>query len=398
MDDLHPLDLLEIDTDLPAVTQDARDRTRRWVDEEFLPRAADLWRSGTFPQEFFEALGKLGAFGTSISGWGCPGHDALTYGVLMRELERGDSGLRTSASVQGALVMTAIERFGTDAQRDQFLPAMAAGKHLGCFALSEPLHGSDPGGLTTTARKQGNHYLLAGEKMWIGNATIANTAVVWAKADDVPDAEPQSSRAIRGFLVDTALPGYQAELIEGRMSLRIGLTARINLDNVRVPESAVLPQAVGLKTALACLDQARYGIAWGSIGAAMACLDEVRQYTLQRKVFGRPLASFQLAQDKLVEMATELSSAQLLARRIAELKLAGTLRTDQISMAKYRNVEAASRIARLGRELLGAAGILDEHVCFRHLCNLESVATYEGTRDIHRLVLGRALTGLSAFR
>lgn len=396
--DSHTLDLLQLDVDLSTAARDARDRTRNWVDNHFLPQAAELWQRGTFPREFFVALGQLGAFGTSISGWGCPGQDAFTYGVIMRELERGDSGLRTCASVQGALVMTGIDRFGTEEQKAEFLPKMAAGTHLGCFAITEPQHGSDPAGMTSTARKNGDHYVLEGEKMWIGNATVADTALVWAKADDVPDTEPQSSRAIRGFLVDTSLPGYHAELIDGRMSLRIGLTARIRLDEVRIHESAVLPHAIGLKAALMCLDQARYGIAWGAVGAAAACLAEARHYALDRKVFGKPLASFQLAQDKLAEMVTELSTAQLLAWRLAELKHRDVLQSEQISLGKYRNVEAAIHIARLARELLGGVGILDQHVCFRHLCNLESVATYEGTRDIHRLVLGHAMTGIPAFR
>ena len=393
-----PMDFLELDAGLPAAALAARDATRSWVESTFMPNVPDLWRSSTFPREYFAALGELNAFGTTISGWGCPGLDALTAGVIMRELERGDTGLRTCASVQGSLAMTAVAMFGSDSQREALLPGMAAGTHLSCFGLTEPGHGSNPGGMTTTARLEGDHYVLTGEKMWIGNATVADTAVIWAKADDVPDAEPESSRSIRGFLVDTSLPGFNASMIEGRMSLRIGLTARIELNEVRVPVDAAMPDAVGLQAALSCLDHARYGITWGSVGAAMACLDEARDYALQREVFNRPLGSYQLTQDKLARMLTDLSQAQLVAWRLAELKDRGALTSAQISLGKAGNVEAAIRVARTGRDLLGAVGICDDRACFRHMCNLESVATYEGTRDIHHLILGQALTGHSAFR
>ena len=393
-----PLDFLDLDSGLSTEALAARDATRSWVESTFLPNVPDMWRAATFPREYFAALGELNAFGTSITGWGCPGQDAFTSGIIMRELERGDTGLRTCASVQGSLAMTALATFGSDSQRETLLPGMAAGTHLACFGLTEPGYGSNPGGMTTTARLEGDHYVLSGEKKWIGNATVADTAVIWAKADDVPDVDPTSSRAIRGFLVDTSLPGYEASIIEGRMSLRIGLTAQIELNDVRVPIDAAMPGAIGLKAALSCLDHARYGIAWGSVGAAMACLEEARDYTLQREVFNRPLASFQLAQDKLARMLTDLSHIQLVARRLAELKLAGTLAPAHISLGKAGNVEAAIRVARTGRELLGAIGICDDRACFRHMCNLESAATYEGTRDIHHLVLGQAITGLSAFR
>lgn len=393
-----PMDFLDLDTGFSKETLAARDATRTWVETTFKPSVTELWRSATFPREYFAALGELKAFGTSISGWGCPGLDAFTSGVIMRELERGDTGLRTCASVQGSLAMTAVSSFGSEDQKTRFLPGMAAGTHLSCFGLTEPGHGSNPGGMTTTAKLEGDHYVMTGEKMWIGNATVADTAVIWAKADDIPDVKAGSSRSIRGFLVDTTLPGFNASIIEGRMSLRIGLTARIELNEVRVPIDAVLPDAVGLKAALSCLDHARYGIAWGSVGAAMACLEEARDYSLQREVFDRPLASYQLSQDKLARMLTDLAQAQLVARRLAELKDNGTLSPEQISLGKAGNVEAAIRIARTGRDLLGAIGICDDRACMRHMCNLESVATYEGTRDIHHLVLGEAMTGHSAFR
>ncbi|MCH2132505.1 MAG: acyl-CoA dehydrogenase family protein [Phycisphaerales bacterium] len=393
-----PLDFLDLDAGLPPAAIAARDRVRAWVDETFRPMVTRLWRDNDFPREYFAALGELNAFGTTISGWGCPGLDAFTSGVIMRELERGDTGLRTCASVQGSLAMTAVSTFGSDAQREALLPGMAAGTHLSCFGLTEPGHGSNPGGMTTTARREGDHYVLSGEKKWIGNATVADTAVIWAKADDVPDTDPNSSRAIRGFLVDTSLPGYHASLIEGRMSLRIGLTAEIRLDDVRIPADAAMPDAIGLKAALACLDHARYGIAWGTIGAGMACLSEALDYANEREVFDRPLASFQLTQDKLARMLTDLTNAQLLAHRLAALKEQGTLESAQISLGKAANVDAAIRMARTGRELLGGVGICDDRDCLRHMCNLESVATYEGTRDIHHLVLGHAMTGHSAFR
>ena len=394
----RPLDFLELDANLPPQAVAARDATREWVNRVFMPNVTDHWRKCEFPREYFTALGELNAFGTNIKSDGCPGLDAFTYGVIMRELERGDTGLRTCASVQGSLAMTAVNEFGSEEQKTRLLPAMAAGTHLSCFGLTEPGHGSNPGGMTTTARREGDEYVLSGEKKWIGNATVADTAVIWAKIDDAPDAEPTSSRAIRGFLVDTSLPGYEAELIEGRMSLRVGLTAHISLKDVRVPIDAILPKATGLRGPLTCLDQARYGICWGVIGSAMACLEESLGYAEEREIFDRPLASFQLTQDKLARMLIDLTRAQLVATRLASLKDAGTLQPAQISLGKVGNVEAATEIARLSRELLGGIGICDDRASFRHLCNLESVATYEGTRDIHHLVLGHAMTGHDAFR
>jgi len=394
----NPLDFLDLDSGLPPEAVAARDATREWVRSTFMPNVTRHWRNCEFPREYFAALGELNAFGTNIHGHDCPGLDAFTYGVIMRELERGDTGLRTCASVQGSLAMTAVNDFGTEEQKARLLPDMAAGKHLSCFGLTEPGHGSNPGGMTTTARRDGDTYVLSGEKKWIGNATVADTAVIWAKIDDAPDTEPMSSKSIRGFLVDTSLPGYEASLIEGRMSLRVGLTAHIKLSDIRVPVDAMLPGAIGLRGPLTCLDQARYGICWGVIGSAMACLEESLGYAKEREIFDRSLASFQLTQDKLAKMLIDLTRMQLVASRLSSLKDAGTLHAAQISLGKVSNVEAAMNIARLSRELLGGIGICDDRASFRHLCNLESVATYEGTRDIHHLVLGHAMTGHDAFR
>ena len=392
------LDFLDLDANLSSTALSARDITRRWVEQAFMPNVTELWRTGDFPKEYFVELGSINALGTSIHGWGCPGLDAFTSGVIMRELERGDTGLRSCASVQGSLAMTAIAEFGSEEQKNSLLPSMAAGTHVSCFGLTEPDHGSNPGGMTTMARRDGNHYVISGEKKWIGNGTMADTAVIWAKVDDHPGTEPTSSSAIRGFLVDTSLPGYEAAVIEGRMSLRVGGTSHIRLSDIAVPADTMLPGAIGLKGPLTCLDHARYGVVWGAVGAAMGCLEEALAYSKEREVFDRTLAGFQLTQDKLARMLRDLTLCQLMACRLASLKENGTLETAQISLGKVSNVDAAMRVARLGRELLGAVGICDDRASFRHMCNLESVVTYEGTRDIHHLVLGNALTGQSAFR
>ena len=393
-----PLDFLELDSKLPPQALSARDVTRDWVQQAFMPRATELWRAAEFPREYLVELGRIKALGPGISGWGCPGLDSFSCGVIMRELERGDTGLRSCASVQGSLAMTAIAEFGTEEQKSSLLPDMAAGTHASCFGLTEPGHGSNPGGMTTFARRDGDHYVITGEKKWIGNATIADTAVIWAKADDIPDTDPTSSHAIRGFLVDTSLSGYEANVIEGRMSLRIGGTSHVRLSEVAVPADCMLPTAIGLTGPLSCLDHARYGVAWGVVGAAMSCLEEALSYTQEREIFNRSLSSFQLTQDKLARMLRELVQAQLMAHRLATLQEEGRLEAVQISLAKVSNVDAAMHVARLSRDLLGAIGICDDRVSFRHMCNLESVTTYEGTRDIHHLILGNALTGQSAFR
>jgi glutaryl-CoA dehydrogenase len=367
------------------------------VEERFLPVVAQHYRDGTFPMELVPELAKLNAFGPSIRGYGCAGFGSVASGLIMQELERGDSGLRTFASVQGSLAMMAINHFGSEAQKNRWLPAMATGEKLGCFALTEPDFGSNPGGLQCRAEKVSDGYRLNGAKKWIGNGTIADVAIVWAKVNGEPGVDPEGAKAIRGFLVEKDAPGFKAKLIEGKLSLRAALTAELEFDNSLIPADALLPESGGLKSPLLCLNQARYGIAWGAIGAAMACYDEARHYAMKRLQFDRPIGAFQLVQAKLARMLTEITKAQLLAFRLAQLKDAGIARHYHISMAKMNNVAIALDAARTARDILGGVGILDEHQCFRHMCNLESVKTYEGTHDIHLLVLGEQITGMSAF-
>jgi alkylation response protein AidB-like acyl-CoA dehydrogenase len=387
-------DLYDLDADLNPGEMALRNRTRAWVNDRFMPHVKESWALGIFPTELVREVGDLGAFGCSIKGHGCPDIGARSYGIIMRELERGDSGLRTLASVQGALAMNSIDFYGTEEQKQAWLPTMATGEHLGCFGLTEPGFGSNPGGMETIARRSGDEWVLNGEKMWIGNADVAHCAIIWATIE-----APGNPKAIRGFLVPTDVKGYESALIDGKYSLRIARTCRIRLTDVRLPADALLPgSSIGLRAPLSCLDQARYGIAWGVLGAAEGCMDEVLRYAMDRQVFGRRLDSFQMVQGKLADMLTQLTKAQLMSFRLAELKDKGRLNEEQVSMAKYANVEMAQDIARTCREILGGVGILDEYVVMRHLLNLESVATYEGTKDIHRLVLGRWLTGVQAFR
>jgi glutaryl-CoA dehydrogenase len=374
-----------------------RDAVRHWVQERFLPVVTEHYRAGTFPMDLVPEMARLGVFGLGIKGYGCAGLGSVAAGLMMQELERGDSGLRTFASVQGSLAMMAINLFGSEEQKSHWLPAMAQGTKLGCFALTEPDFGSNPAGLRCRARKTADGYRLSGAKKWIGNGTIADVAVVWAKVEGEAGVDADSAGAIRGFLVEKGTPGFTAALIEGKLSLRAALTAELEFHDCAIPASALLPQSGGLKSPLLCLNQARYGIAWGAIGAAMACYDEARQYAMSRVQFDRPIGGFQLVQAKLARMLTEITKAQLLAHRLAQLKDAGTARHYHISMAKMNNVEIALDAARTARDILGGVGILDEHQCFRHMCNLESVKTYEGTHDIHLLVLGEQITGMSAF-
>lgn len=390
-------DFYQLDELLSPEERLLRDRIRNWVDARFLPLVVEHYRAGTFPLELVPELGELGAFGPTIKGYGCAGLGSIAAGLIMRELERGDTGLRTLASVQGSLAMTAIDLFGSEEQKHQWLPEMARGRKLGCFALTEPEHGSDPARLRTRAIKTDQGYLLEGEKKWIGNGTICDVAVVWAKIEGDPGMDSQSPEAIRGFLVERGRPGFESSLIEGKLSLRVGLTAQLAFRGCEIPASALLPRSGGLRSPLSCLNHARYGIAWGVIGAAMACYDEARQYALNRKQFERPIASFQLIQAKLARMLTEITKAQLLAFRLAQLKDSGAVRPYHLSMAKMNNVEIALEVARTSRDILGAVGILDQYQSFRHMCNLESVQTYEGTHDIHLLVLGQKITGLAAF-
>ena len=390
-------DFFNLDSLLTPDERRIRDSVRYWVDERFLPVAAQHYRAGTFPMDLVPELARLGVFGPTIQGHGCGGLGSVAGGLIMQELERGDSGLRTFASVQGSLAMTAIDLFGSEEQKSRWLPEMAQGTKLGCFALTEPDFGSNPAGLRCRVRKTADGYRLSGAKKWIGNGTIADVAVVWAKVDGEPGIDPESADAIRGFLVEKGTPGFSARLIQGKLSLRAALTAELEFKDCALSAGALLPQSGGLRSPLTCLNHARYGIAWGAIGAAMACYDEARQYAMRREQFGRPIASFQLVQAKLTRMLNEITKAQLLAHRLAQLKDVGAARHYHISMAKMNNVETALDTARAARDILGAVGILDEYQCFRHMCNLESVKTYEGTHDIHLLVLGQQITGMPAF-
>lgn len=381
------IDYFDIESDLNPQARLIRDTVRTFVEREFLPLIREHYRAGSFPQQLTRTMGELGLFGANLSGYGLPEIDSLSYGLMMQELERGDSGLRSFVSVQGALVMYPIHRFGSEAQKELWLPKLASGEAIGCFGLTEPDHGSDPAAMTTRAVQKGDEYLLSGVKMWITNGNIADVAVVWAKLDG----------EIRGFLVERGTPGFSAGEITGKLSLRASETAELVLDEARVPAANLLPGAIGLKSALSCLNQARYGIAWGALGAAMACFDETLTYSRERTVFGKPVAGFQLTQSKLADMLTAITQGQLLALQLAHLKDTGRLRAEQVSLAKRNNVRMALEVARTARGILGANGISDEYQCMRHMCNLESVDTYEGTYEVHTLVLGKDLTGIDAF-
>jgi glutaryl-CoA dehydrogenase len=391
------VDLYELDQLLSPADVELRARVRHWVETRYLPVIAEHYEAATFPLTSAREIAAFGAFGGSIRGYGCAGLSALQYGLIMQELERGDSGLRTFASVQGALAMNSVHMFGSEEQKKKWLPAMAKGEMLGCFGLTEPDFGSNPAGMVTTARKTSAGYVLNGKKMWIGSGSIADVAIVWAKIDGERGIDPTSPAAIRGFLVEKGTPGFSAELIEGKLSLRAANTSRLEFTDCKIPADSLLPASQGLKSPLQCLNHARYGIAWGVLGAAMACFEEAREYAARRIQFGKPIAAFQLVQRKLALMATELTKAQLLAWRLAQLKDAGKASFVQISMAKRNNVAAALEIARTTRDILGGVGILGKHQCFRHLCNLESVKTYEGTDDMHLLILGEKITAISAF-
>jgi glutaryl-CoA dehydrogenase len=365
-----------------------RDAVRDWVEAEFMPLVTEHHRAGTFPMAVVPQLGELGIFGASLKGYGCAGLSNVAYGLIMQELERGDSGLRSFASVQSGLVMYPIHRYGSDAQKDRWLPALQRGAAIGCFGLTEPDHGSDPGGMKTRAAQQGDGYVLNGTKLWITNGSVADVAVVWAKGDD---------GEIGGYLVECGRPGFSALDIHGKFSMRASITSELSFQDCRIPLDNKLPGATGIRGPLSCLTQARYGIAWGAVGAAMACYDWALQYAQSRIQFGKPIAAFQLVQRKLVWMVTEITKAQLLCLQLGRLKDAGSMRPQQVSMAKMNNVWMALETARMARDILGAAGIVDEHPVIRHLLNLETVITYEGTHDIHTLIVGRDITGLDAF-
>lgn len=390
-------DFYDLDELLTPDERSLRTMVREWVDRRFLPVVRTHYAAGTFPLDLVSELADLGAFGGNINGYGCAGLGAVAYGLIMQELERGDSGLRTFASVQGALAMNSIHLFGSEEQKQHWLPAMARGEKLGCFGLTEPDFGSNPAGMVTRATRTSDGYRLNGSKMWIGNGVLADVAVIWAKVDGLPGVDPDSAAAIRGFLVEKNTRGFKAEVIEGKLSLRAAITCRLSFDNCELPDAAMLPRSQGLKSPLLCLNHARYGIAWGALGAAMACYEEARRYAETRIQFGKPLGAFQLTQRKLALMLTELTKAQLLAYHLGRLKENGRATHVQISMAKRNNVATAIDIARTTRDILGGVGILDQYQCFRHMCNLESVRTYEGTEDMHLLILGEHITGHSAF-
>lgn len=361
---------------------------RRFVDEELLPVIGRHFRDGTFDPSWPRRLGALGALGASLSGYGCAGLGPVAYGLIMQELERGDSGVRSFASVQGALVMYPIHSYGSDEQKDRWLPAMARGEAIGCFGLTEPDFGSNPAGMRLSARAHGDEFVLNGEKRWITSGGLADVAVVWAKTDDA---------AVRGFLVPRGTPGFTTRDIHGKFSLRASVTSELIFQDCVVPRSALLPGVSGLRGPLSCLNQARFGISFGVIGAAMACYDEALGYTKERAQFQKPLAGHQLVQLKLVDMLEEITKAQLLALQLGRLKEAGKVRPQQVSLAKRNNVRMALACARSARDLLGANGITDEYQSGRHMCNLESVFTYEGTDHIHTLIVGQDITGLAAF-
>jgi glutaryl-CoA dehydrogenase len=365
-----------------------RDSVRRFVEEQVVPIIDAHFENSTFPTHLVPQMAALGLLGGNLpEEYGCANMNSIAYGLVMQELERGDSGLRSFVSVQGALVMYPIFTFGTDEQKRKWLPLLASGKAIGCFGLTEPDHGSDPGGMETRARRSGSGFVLNGTKRWITNGSFADVAIVWAKLDD----------DVRGFIVERGTPGFHAPEIKNKLSLRASVTSDLNLDDVEVSKDSLLPNTSGLKSPLMCLNQARYGIAWGVLGAAMACYEWAVNYTRQRTQFGKPLASFQLVQEKLANMLTEITKGQLLAWRLGRLKDDNKLHFAQTSMAKRNNVRIALETARLARDLMGASGITLEYPIFRHMCNLESVYTYEGTDHIHTLILGEHITGIPAF-
>jgi len=383
-----PLDLLDLDSTLGEEERQISAVVRQLVDDRVRPHVADWYESGRVPaRELAREFGKLGLLGMHLTGYGCAGASAVAYGLACLELEAGDSGLRSLVSVQGSLAMYAIWRYGSEEQKQRWLPPMAAGEAIGCFGLTEPDHGSDPASMATRARRDGDDWVLTGGKMWITNAPIADVGVIWARTED----------GVRGFAVPMDTPGVSAREISRKMSLRASVTGEIVLDDVRLPADALLPDAVGLRAPLSCLTEARYGIVWGALGAARDCLETTLAYAGTRTQFGRPLAGFQLTQAKLADMVVELQKGQLLALHLGRLADAGALRPEQVSVGKLNNVREALAIARQCRTILGANGISGEYPVMRHANNLESVLTYEGTSEIHQLVIGQKLTGINAF-
>jgi glutaryl-CoA dehydrogenase len=384
---VDPADILDLESLYTDEERLIRDTVREFVRERVMPDIDEWFERGHFPKEIVPELGKLGLLGMHLHGYGCAGTNAVSYGIACLELEAGDSGMRSAISVQGSLSMWPIWKYGSEEQKEEWLPRMAAGEVIGCFGLTEPDFGSDPAGMRTTARRDGGDWIVSGTKMWITNGGIADVAIVWARADD----------GIRGFIVPTDTSGFGTKDIERKLSLRASVTSELVLDDVRLPAEAVLPGAQGLKGPLGTLNEARFGIVWGSMGAARSCYETALEYSKSRVQFGKPIGGFQLTQRKLVEMLLELSKGRLLAMHLGRMKDAGELRPEQVSVGKLNNVRAALEIAREARSILGANGITLEYPISRHMNNLESVFTYEGTNEIHTLILGQAITGLPAF-
>ncbi|HET7189081.1 MAG TPA: acyl-CoA dehydrogenase family protein [Gemmatimonadaceae bacterium] len=389
------LDFYDIDGVLSEEERAVRDSVRRFVDERVLPVIGDAYVQGRFPKELIPEMGELGVFGANLpEEYGCAGLNNVQYGLIMQELERGDSGVRSFASVQGALAMYPIYAFGAEEQKKKYLPKMATGEIIGCFGLTEPDFGSNPSGMITMAKEQQDgSWILNGAKMWITNGSTAHIAVVWAKTNGDP-----SDKSIRGFIVPTDAKGFKAKDQKGKLSLRASDTSELVFQDVHLPKDAMLPKSGGLKSPLMCLTQARYGISWGAMGAAMACFEEAASYAQQRVMFDKPIGGFQIQQVRLADMLTEIVKAQLVCLHLGRLKDKGTMTPQQVSLAKRNNVSMATDIAREARRLLGANGILAEYSAMRHMANLESVYTYEGTHDVHSLILGQAVTGLNAFK
>jgi glutaryl-CoA dehydrogenase len=383
------VDFLAIDSCFTEEELLVRQTARQFVDERVIPLIRDCFREARFPSELIREMAGLGFLGANLQGYGCAGLSNVEYGLIMQELERGDSGIRSFVSVQGALVMYAIWRFGSEEQKQRWLPRLQCGEAVGCFGLTEPDFGSNPGGMRTSARFEGGHWVLDGEKTWITNGSAADVAVVWAR----------TGGGIRGFLVEKNTPGFRTADIHGKWSMRASVTSSLSFSDCRIPENSLLPEAAGLQAALQCLTQARYGIGWGALGAAMDCFETARRYSLDRKQFDdRPIASHQLVQEKLAWMITEISKGQLLALHVGRLKDQGKADHAHVSMLKRNNVAMALECARMSRDLLGANGITDEYPLMRHMCNLETVKTYEGTDHIHALVIGERVTGVPAYR
>ena len=383
------VDYLHIDSLLTEEERLVRQTARQFTDDRILPVIRDCWRDGRFPQELIAEMGALGFFGANLEGYGCAGMSNVEYGLLMQEIERGDSGLRSFVSVQGALCMYPIHAYGSEEQKQHWLPRMARGEAIGCFGLTEPGFGSNPAGMLTRARRDGGDWVIDGEKTWITNGSVADVAIVWARAEE----------GIRGFLVEKGTPGFTSSDLHGKVSMRASVTSSLAFSHCRVPAANMLPNVRGLKGPLGCLTQARFGIGWGVLGAAMDCYETARQYTILRKQFDdKPIASHQLVQEKLADMITEITKAQLLALHCGRLKDQGKLEPAHVSMLKRNNVRIALDCARLSRDLLGGNGIMDDYPIMRHLCNLETVKTYEGTDHIHTLVIGERVTGVAAYK